>query len=236
MAASARAPSPAKPGARKGPTLRLEKTFDAPVCGVDEAGRGPWAGPVCAAAVILHPRRHPKGLNDSKKLTAKARERLEGEIKQQAVAWGVGFASVEEIEQLNIIHATGLAMCRAVEAMAVQPTYALVDGNYPFRLPCQVKTVVGGDGLSRSIAAASILAKTARDRLMVEMDAVYPGYGFASHKGYRARIHADALLQQGLTPLHRRAWGPVKLALLGRDPMLAYEDAIQDELPLEQAA
>lgn len=234
MVARTRAPSAAS--RMKGPTLKLEKTFDGPVCGVDEAGRGPWAGPVCAAAVILHPRKHPAGLNDSKKLTAKARERLEAEIKDQAIAWGVGFASVQEIEELNILHATGLAMCRAIESMAVEPTYALVDGNYPFRLPCQVKTVVGGDGLSRSIAAASILAKTARDRLMIEMDAVYPGYGFAGHKGYRARVHADALLTLGLTPLHRRAWGPVKLALLGRDPMLAYADAVQDELPLDEAA
>ena len=159
----------------RGPTLMLEKAFvGGPVCGVDEAGRGPWAGPVCAAAVILdtNPRKVPKGLDDSKKLSPKARESLEVEIKAKAVAWGVGFASVEEIAQLNILHATGLAMCRAIEAMAVQPAFALVDGNYRFKLPCEVTTVVGGDGKSKSIAAASILAKVARDRLMVEMDAV----------------------------------------------------------------
>lgn len=222
---------------RRGPTLRLERDCPAPVCGVDEAGRGPWAGPVCAGAVILHPtKRPPKGLDDSKKLTAKSREALELQIKSKAVAWGVGFASVEEIAELNILHATGLAMCRAVEALAVTPVYALVDGNYPFRLPCAVKTVVGGDGLSKSIAAASILAKVARDRLMCELDVTYPGYGFAGHKGYRAAVHARALLALGPCAIHREAWGPVKLARLGLDPMRVYADLIQDELPLARAA
>jgi ribonuclease HII len=217
----------------RAPDMMLEKACPAPVCGVDEAGRGPWAGPVCAAAVILKPgARRPKGLNDSKKLTAKRREELEVEIKAKALAWGVGWASVEEIAQLNILHATGLAMCRAIETMAIQPVYALVDGNYRFPLPCEVKTVVGGDGVSASIAAASILAKTARDRLMHELDGLYPGYGFASHKGYRAQIHADALLSLGPCDQHRLSWGPVKLALLGRNPMLSYEDGIQDELDL----
>jgi ribonuclease HII len=212
--------------------MLLEKACPAPVCGVDEAGRGPWAGPVSAAAVILDPRRVPKGLDDSKKLNAKTREALEVEIKAKAIAWGVGFASVEEIAELNILHATGLAMCRAIEAMSVRPVFALVDGNYRFKLPCEVKTVVGGDGKSKSIAAASILAKVARDRLMVEMDARYPGYGFASHKGYRAPVHARALLDLGPCEIHRLTWGPVKLALMGKDPLLAYEDALQDELPL----
>ena len=219
----------------KGPTLLLEKAFvDGLVCGVDEAGRGPWAGPVSAAAVILNPKKVPKGLDDSKKLSAKTRVALEAEIKTKAVAWGVGFASVSEIASLNILHATGLAMCRAIEAMAVQPTFALVDGNYPFKLPCEVKTVVGGDGKSKSIAAASILAKVARDRLMTEMDAVYPGYGFASHKGYRAPIHAEALLILGPCEIHRLNWGPVKLALMGKDPLMAFGDALQDELPFAE--
>jgi ribonuclease HII len=213
------------------PHLRLEKTCPAPVCGVDEAGRGPWAGPVCAGAVILKPRRVPKGVDDSKKLSAARREALEVEIKEAAVAWGVGFASVEEIAELNILHATGLAMRRAVEAMAMAPIFALVDGNYPFALPCPVQTVVGGDAISASIAAASILAKTARDRLMAQMDETYPGYGFAGHKGYRAPIHAEALLRLGPSPIHRMAWGPVKLALMGKDPMLAFAQAMQDELP-----
>jgi ribonuclease HII len=214
----------------------LEKAFiDGHVCGVDEAGRGPWAGPVSAGAVILNPRKPIKGLDDSKKLSAKARETLEVEIKARALAWGVGFASVEEIASLNILHATGLAMRRAVEALAVAPRYALVDGNYAFRLPCEVKTVVGGDAKSKSIAAASILAKVARDRLMVEMDGLYPGYGFASHKGYSAPIHAQALLALGPCEIHRRTWGPVKLALMGRDPLVAFEDALQDELPFDAA-
>jgi ribonuclease HII len=213
--------------------MLLEKACgDILVCGVDEAGRGPWAGPVSAGAVILNPKRIPKGLDDSKKLTAKAREALEIEIKASAIAWGVGFASVAEIAEINILHASGLAMCRAIEAMAVKPDFALVDGNYRFKLPCEVKTVVGGDGKSKSIAAASILAKVARDRLMAEMDGLYPGYGFSAHKGYRAPIHGEALLRLGPCPEHRLAWGPVKLALMGLDPMQAYADAVQDELPL----
>jgi ribonuclease HII len=204
-----------------GPHMRLEKGCPTPVCGVDEAGRGPWAGPVSAAAVILHPRRAPKGLDDSKKLTAKAREGLEIEIKDTAIAWAVGFASVGEIAELNILHATGLAMRRAVEALAVQPVHALVDGNYRFPLPCAVQTVVKGDGISKSIAAASILAKVARDRLMHEMDELYPGYGFAAHKGYSAPVHARALLSLGPCEIHRMGWRPVKLALAGRDPLEA---------------
>lgn len=199
------------------PTLTLEtlaaEAVGGPVCGVDEAGRGPWAGPVSAAAVILNPHDLPEGVDDSKALTALRRETLEGEIKARALAWGVGFASVEEIAELNILQATGLAMCRAIEALAVQPAAALVDGNYRFKLPCDVRTVVGGDGLSLSIAAASILAKTARDRLMIELDGVYPGYGFASHKGYNAPIHQNALKTLGPCPAHRRSWSPIKALL-----------------------
>ncbi|PVM86779.1 ribonuclease HII [Caulobacter radicis] len=199
-----------------GPDMMLEAACGpGPVCGVDEAGRGPWAGPVSAAAVILDPARMPKGLNDSKKLSAKARAALEAEIKDMAVAWCVGMASVEEIEELNILHAAGLAMRRAVEGLSVKPSFALVDGNYRFVLPCEVKTVVKGDALSCSIAAASILAKEARDRIMVEMDAVYPGYGFAGHKGYHAPIHLEGLRKLGPSPIHRLGWAPVKLALAG---------------------
>ena len=219
----------------KGPTLILEKAFiDGPVCGVDEAGRGPWAGPVSAAAVILHPKKTIRGLDDSKKLNAKTRESLEVEIKAKAVAWCVAFASVEEIAQLNILHAAGLAMRRAVEGLSIAPAHALVDGNYRFDLPCAVTTVVGGDGKSKSIAAASILAKVARDRLMVEMDGLYPGYGFASHKGYHAKVHVEALRALGPCEIHRMAWGPVKLAAMGEDPLLALDD-LQDELPFEAA-
>jgi ribonuclease HII len=212
--------------------MRLERDCPAPVCGVDEAGRGPWAGPVCAAAVILKPRGAPKGVDDSKKLSHRKREALEVAIKRKAVAWGVGFASVEEIAELNILQATGLAMRRAVEAMTMAPVFALVDGNYRFDLPCPVRTVIGGDGVSASIAAASILAKTARDRLMAQMDQTYPGYGFSGHKGYRAQVHADALLRLGPCPIHRMTWAPVRLAMMGKDPMLAYGDAMQGELPL----
>lgn len=213
---------------RTGPDMLLEKACAGPVCGVDEAGRGPWAGPVCAAAVIFNPRKVPKGVNDSKKLTAKAREALELEIKARAVAYGVGFASVAEIAELNILHATGLAMCRAIEAMSIKPAFALVDGNYAFKLPCDVKTVVGGDGVSASIAAASILAKVARDRLMAQLDGLYPGYGFAGHKGYRAPVHGRALLELGPCPEHRLSWGPVKLALMGKDPMLAFAEVMDE--------
>jgi ribonuclease HII len=216
----------------KGPTLLLEKACgEVLVCGVDEAGRGPWAGPVSAGAVILDPKRIPKGLDDSKKLTAKARAALEIEIKETALAWGVGFANVAEIAELNILHAAGLAMCRAIGEMALKPDIALVDGNYQFKLPCPIKTVVGGDGKSKSIAAASILAKVARDRLMTQMDEIYPGYGFSGHKGYRAAVHGEALLRLGPCPEHRLTWGPVKLALRGIDPMLVFKD-IQEELPL----
>lgn len=199
------------------PTLMLElearAAWNGHVCGVDEAGRGPWAGPVSAAAVILNPDDLPPGIDDSKALTEKRRAALEPEIKARALAWGVGFASVEEIDELNILHATGLAMRRAVEALAHPPVHALVDGNYRFKLPCGVTPVVGGDALSLSIAAASILAKTARDRLMIEMDSVYPGYGFASHKGYNAPIHQNALKTLGPCPAHRRSWAPIKALL-----------------------
>jgi ribonuclease HII len=192
------------------PDFLLEMACPGPVCGVDEAGRGPWAGPVSAAAVILDPANAPAGLDDSKKLTHLKREALEIEIKARAVAWCVGWASVEEIAQLNILQATGLAMCRAIEGLAVTPAFALVDGNYRFRLPCEIRTVVKGDSLSASIAAASILAKTARDRLMVEMDAAYPGYGFAAHKGYHAPVHVEALKTLGPSPIHRKGWSPIR--------------------------
>lgn len=199
------------------PSLSLEtdlsRAVGGPVCGVDEAGRGPWAGPVSAAAVILNPDDLPPGIDDSKTLTEKRRFEMEPVIKAHALAWGVGFASVEEIADLNILHATGLAMCRAIEAMSVQPVAALVDGNYRFKLPCNVQTVIKGDSLSLSIAAASILAKTARDRMMIELDGQYPGYGFAGHKGYNAPIHSEALRTLGPCPAHRRSWAPIRALL-----------------------
>lgn len=197
------------------PHYELELEHPGPVCGVDEAGRGPWAGPVSAAAVILDPARIPKGLNDSKKLSAKARDALEIEIKSVAIAWGVAFGSVEEIAELNILRATGLAMRRAVEALTIPAAFALVDGNYRFDLPCPIRTVVKGDAISASIAAASILAKTARDRLMIEADSLYPGYGFAAHKGYHAPIHVEALRTLGPCAIHRRGWAPIRAVLEG---------------------
>ena len=192
------------------PDMRLEGECPAPVCGVDEAGRGPWAGPVCAAAVILDPADVVEGLDDSKRLTERRRAALEPHIKARALAWGVGFASAEEVVALNIIRATGLAMRRAVAALDPAPVFALVDGNYAFDLPCPVRTVVKGDAISASIAAASILAKTARDRLMVEMDATHSGYGFAAHKGYGTALHARALSAFGPCAIHRLGWGPMR--------------------------
>ena len=203
--------------ARAQPDLSLETALalrvGGLVCGVDEAGRGPWAGPVSAGAVILNPDDIPGGLNDSKALSEKKRDDLAPIIKAKALAWGVGFASVEEIEALNILGATGLAMCRAIDAMMLTPVAALVDGNYRFKLPCDVETVVKGDSLSLSIAAASILAKTARDRLMIELDVTYPGYGFASHKGYAAPAHIAALERLGPCPAHRPSWAPIRALL-----------------------
>ena len=199
---------------RAAPDFALEQAVldvgGGPVCGVDEAGRGPLAGPVSAAAVILDPADIPPGLDDSKALTARRREALEVQIKEGARAWSVGFASVDEIAELNILHAAGLAMRRAVEGLGLAPKTALVDGNYRFVLSCAVQPVVGGDGRSLSIAAASILAKTARDRWMVELDGLYPGYGFAAHKGYGAPAHMAALKALGPCPQHRRTWAPIR--------------------------
>jgi ribonuclease HII len=192
-----------------GPDWSFEAHCPSPVCGIDEAGRGPWAGPVTAAAVILNPADMPVGLNDSKKLSEKARDRLEIEIKARALAWAVGEASAEEICDLNIIQATGLAMRRAVAGLKVVPVFALVDGNYGFDLPCPVRSVVKGDGRSLSIAAASILAKVARDRVMMALDRLHPGYGFAAHKGYGVPAHAAALQRLGPCPAHRLTWGPI---------------------------
>ena len=210
------APLPARPR----PDLALETALSSRVgglvCGVDEAGRGPWAGPVSAGAVILNPDDLPVGIDDSKALTETRRDALAIQIKARALAWGVGFASVEEIEELNILRATGLAMCRAIEAMALAPVAALVDGNYRFKLPCDVQTVVKGDSLSLSIGAASILAKTARDRLMMDLAAQYPDYGFERHKGYAAPAHIAALERLGPCPAHRPSWAPIRALLDAR--------------------
>lgn len=174
------------------------------ICGVDEAGRGPLAGPVYAAAVILSPDRPIEGLNDSKKLSEKKREALYDVIMERAEAYCIASASVAEIEQYNILGATYLAMTRAVEGLSVQPQLALIDGNrIPPQLSVPAQTVVKGDAQSESIAAASILAKVTRDRLLVELDAQYPEYGFAVHKGYGTKAHTAALKEYGPCPEHR---------------------------------
>lgn len=174
------------------------------IAGVDEAGRGPLAGPVVAAAVILPPEVEIEGLNDSKKLTSARREALFSVITQTALSYCVSGASVEEIESLNILQATFLAMRRAVEGLSVPVDLLLIDGNQmPGGLSVSARTVVKGDGRSASIAAASILAKVTRDRYMVQMDTQYPGYGFAQHKGYGTKAHYAVLAQKGLSPLHR---------------------------------
>jgi len=179
------------------------------VAGVDEAGRGPLAGPVVAAAVILDPRRPIEGLADSKTLTAARREALAREIRRHASAHAVAQADVAEIDALNILHATMLAMRRAVEALGVAPDEVLVDGNRCPDVACRVRAIVKGDRDIAAISAASILAKTVRDALLVELDAAYPAYGFAQHKGYPTPEHLAALARHGPCPAHRRSFAPV---------------------------
>ena len=176
------------------------------VCGVDEAGRGPLAGPVCAAAVMLPPGLAIPGLNDSKKLTDKKRRELYDVIIREAVTYGVAFASETEIDEINILQATFLAMERAMQKLSPQPELALIDGNRAKDFGLPVRTIIKGDSLSASIAAASILAKVTRDRLMEEYDAQYPQYGFAVHKGYGTRRHYEALREFGPCPIHRQTF------------------------------
>ncbi len=173
------------------------------ICGVDEAGRGPLAGPVCAAAVILPPNLQIPGLDDSKKLSDKRRRELFPVIQEQAVAYGIAFADHSEVDQLNILQATFLAMERAIAQLPVQPDLALIDGNREKDFGIPVKTVIHGDSLSASIAAASILAKVTRDDYMLEMARQYPGYGFEIHKGYGTKAHYAALEASGPSPIHR---------------------------------
>ncbi len=184
------------------------------VCGVDEAGRGPLAGPVVAAAVILDSSRPIDGLNDSKKLSAKRREALAGEIRAKALAWAVAEASVDEIDRINILQASLLAMQRAVAGLAINPAKALVDGNQCPDLSCPVEAIVGGDGKIAAIAAASILAKTIRDAGMLELHATYPMYGFDRHMGYPTAVHLKALREHGVSPVHRRSFRPVAQLVL----------------------
>lgn len=187
--------------------------IDAWVAGVDEAGRGPLCGPVVTAAVILDPARPIIGLNDSKKLSQSRREALFEEICANAHAWAIGRADVAEIDQLNILHATLLAMQRAVAALAVVPRHVLVDGNRCPTLPVPCTAVIGGDGRVPAIAAASIVAKVTRDRELCALDARYPGYGMAQHKGYPTVQHLAALERWGPTAIHRRSFAPVRRLL-----------------------
>lgn len=178
--------------------------------GVDEVGRGPLCGDVVAAAVILNPGQPISGLNDSKKLTEKRREKLYDEIREKALAFSIARATVEEIDQINILHASMLAMHRAVDGLSVTPEMVLVDGNRLPRWPYRAEAIVKGDSRVEAIAAASILAKVCRDREMQELDKVYPGYGLAGHKGYPTKVHLQALNELGVTPIHRRSYAPVR--------------------------
>jgi ribonuclease HII len=191
------------------PDFSLETAGPHPVCGIDEVGRGPWAGPVVAAAVILDPAAIPEGLNDSKLLPPPRRDALAAEI-HLAASVGIGLASVAEIEAMNILQASFLAMRRAVAALGHRPALALVDGHMPPPgLPCPCRPVIGGDGLALSIAAASIVAKVTRDRMMVALSQQFPGYGWETNMGYGTRGHAEGLARLGVSPHHRRSFKPI---------------------------
>jgi len=185
---------------------RLNVSTSSIIVGIDEAGRGPLAGPVVAAAVILDPNHDIEGLTDSKLISEKKRQFLYDAIIQKALAYGIGSASPEEIDQVNILQATFLAMRRAKQALCVTPTLALVDGNQDPMLGCPTQTIVQGDRLIPAISAASILAKVTRDRWMLELDQDYPGYGLSQHKGYPTRAHKEAIMRLGLTPVHRKSF------------------------------
>lgn len=191
------------------PDFSHERDCPRPVCGIDEVGRGPWAGPVVAAAVILDPDAIPEGLDDSKRLPAARRDELAARLHAVAVV-GIGVASVAEIEAMNILQASFLAMRRAVAGLAQRPALALVDGHlHPPGLPCPCRPIVGGDGLALSIAAASIVAKVARDRMMVALAQQFPGYGWETNMGYGTKAHAEGLVRLGVSPHHRRSWRPI---------------------------
>lgn len=200
------------PGLKKN---ALPFTIDDIVCGVDEAGRGPLAGPVFAAAVILHPERPILGLRDSKKLTAERRDELAPLIKMHALAWAIAECSHEEIDAINILQATMLAMRRAVEALSTIPTIALIDGNRSPVMTIRCHPIIEGDDKVHAISAASILAKTARDAALVALHQQYPQYGFDQHKGYSTAMHMERLREHGPCPVHRRSFAPVRAALVG---------------------
>lgn len=206
--------------------LDLFSILDYPLltAGVDEVGRGPLCGDVVAAAVILDPQQPISGLNDSKKLTERRREKLYDEIREKALAFSVARATVEEIDQLNILHASMLAMHRAVDGLSVTPEMVLVDGNRLPRWQYRAEAIVKGDSRVEAIAAASILAKVCRDREMQELDSVYPGYGLAGHKGYPTKVHLQALDELGVTPIHRRSYAPVRAIIERAAGLGATED------------
>jgi ribonuclease HII len=191
------------------PDFTLERRIAGPVAGVDEVGRGPLAGPVHAAAVILDPARLPPGLDDSKKMSETRREKAFDAIMASAIAVGIGVASVEEIDRINILAATMLAMRRAVERLTIRPVHALVDGNKVPALPCPAEAIVKGDSKVLSIAAASIIAKVTRDRFMSDLDAACPGYGWARNKGYGTADHMEALARLGPSVHHRTSFAPI---------------------------
>lgn len=192
-------------------SLRQEKIH---IAGVDEAGRGPLAGPVVTAAVILDPSCPIEGLADSKKLTAKRRAILEQQIKERSLGWSLGRAEIDEIDELNILHATMLAMKRAIEALEIMPGMVLIDGNRCPEINIQSRAIVKGDQRVDAISAASILAKESRDREMIKLDEEYPGYGFAVHKGYPTKMHIKALEEIGVSTVHRKSYAPVKRFLV----------------------
>lgn len=190
------------------------------VAGVDEVGRGPLCGAVVTAAVILDPKRPILGLNDSKKLTEARREKLYDEICEKALSWSIARAEVDEIDQLNILHATMLAMRRAIEGLHIQPKLAMIDGNRCPKLSMRAEAVIQGDGKVPAIAAASILAKVSRDREMAAFELIYPGYGIGGHKGYPTPAHLEALARLGPTPIHRRSFAPVRMAYEAREILI----------------
>lgn len=176
------------------------------ICGIDEAGRGPLCGPVVAAAVILPKDKYIEGVNDSKKLSPKKREKLYDDIKKEAMSIGIGIVDVDIIEEINILNATKLAMIKAVKDLKIIPDYLLIDGNQLIDIDIEKQTVVSGDAKSESIAAASIIAKVTRDRMLINFDKLYPEYGFAKHKGYGTKMHIEAIKEYGLTPIHRKSF------------------------------
>ena len=207
------------------PSFRNERALVGEDClchaGVDEAGRGPWAGPVVAAAVIFEAGRAPKGLHDSKLLSADERERLYDAIRKVAIV-GVGIVEVDEIDSLNILQATFRAMQQAVAGLSTEPGTVIVDGNLCPPLPCRAVPIVDGDRLCPSIAAASIIAKVTRDRMMKSLAQCFPGYRWENNKGYGTREHADAIVRLGVTPHHRRSFAPIRLVLDGRASELTH--------------